>query len=145
MLFTKLYYVVTLALHRAQQDAHRHAELRARRLRNDQRRVGRGLAVCLFPDHGFTSSHTKAKAHARIPVGRHHAQLQGGAVHGHGQTGLLGTLLLIALERLGLLLGSAPVSGGQRLDDGHHDGRRLRYDVFHLRHPHIDLHSRLGI
>ena len=42
----------------------------------------------------------------------------------------------MALERLGLLLGPAPVSGGQRLDDGHHDGRHRRYDVFHLRHLH---------
>lgn len=40
----------------------------------------------------------------------------------------------MALERLGLLLGLTPVSGGQCLDDGHHDGADGRYNVFHLRH-----------
>ena len=42
----------------------------------------------------------------------------------------------MALERLGLLMGPAPFSGGQHLDDGHHVGKYRRYDVFHLLNLH---------
>ena len=42
----------------------------------------------------------------------------------------------MALDLLGLILGPAPVSGGQCLYDVHHVGKYRRYDVLHLLNLH---------